>query len=79
MPLHTLTLNLRDNGVGDSGSQALAGLKDAAALHTLTLDLRDIKVGDSGAQALAALRNAAALDTLTLNPRVQLIHICVPV
>ena len=37
--LHTVTLNLGHNLVGDSGAQALAELKDAAALHTLTLNL----------------------------------------
>ena len=35
----TLTLNLSRNGVGDNGVQALAELKNAAALHTLTLNL----------------------------------------
>ena len=53
--------------MGDSGAQALAGLKNAAALHTLTLNLWHNNVGDSGAEALAGLKNVAALHTLTLN------------
>ena len=53
--------------MGDSGAQALAGLKNAAALHTLTLNLWHNNVGDSGAEALAGLKNAATLHTLTLN------------
>ena len=43
--LHTLTLNLSHNRLGDSGAQALAGLKDATALHTLTLDLGSNNMG----------------------------------
>ena len=63
--LHTASLRFRV-GIGDSAAQALAGLKDVAALHTLTVDLRRNDVGDSGAQAFAGLKHAAALHTLSL-------------
>ena len=60
--MHTLTLILQDNYMGDSVAQALASL----TLHTLHLDLKWNKVGDSGAQALASLKEAATLHTLNL-------------
>ena len=59
--------NFRDINVGNSGAEALVGLKDAGILHSLTLDLWNNNLGDSGAQALAGLKNAAALRSLTLN------------
>lgn len=37
--LHTLVLDLRGNGVGDRGAQALASLHSAPALQSLELDL----------------------------------------
>ena len=47
--VHTAVLDFRGNKVGPNGVQALAGLKDAAALHTLTLNHRDNNLGPSGA------------------------------
>ena len=60
--LHTLTLDLQGNSVGDRGAQALAALKMAPALHTLTLELWGNRVGASWAQALAALKEAHYCD-----------------
>ena len=64
--LHTLTLGLSSNLIGDRGAQALAVLKETPLLHTLTLDLGANSVGASGGQALAALKEAPWLRTLTL-------------
>ena len=69
--LHTLSLNLRQNSVGESGARALAALKDAPSLNTLSLDLSGNFMGGSGAQALAALKDAASLNTLSVGARLR--------
>ena len=43
--LHTLTLHLGSNSIGDGGAQALAALKEAPSLHTLGLYQYNV-VGD---------------------------------
>ena len=65
--LHTLSLNLEANGVGQGRAQVLAALKEAPSLGTLTLDLRDNSLEASDANALASLKEASSLRILTLN------------
>ena len=65
--LHTLTLSLADNNVGDIGARALAALKESPTLHTLTMSLTNNNMGDIGAQALVGLKEAPALHRLMLD------------
>ena len=64
--LHTLTLDLGTNDIGDSGAEAFPALQYALALRNLNLDLQTNAVSDVGVRALAALKSAPALHSLTL-------------
>jgi hypothetical protein len=65
--LHTLSLVLSNNFIGDSDCQALASLKDAPCLHTLSLGLCNNDVGDHGCLDLAELKHAACLRILNID------------
>jgi len=61
-------LNLRNNGIGDSGAAQIGLALQEEGCTINVLDLRDNRIGDEGASALAyAIENNYSLHTLLLS------------
>jgi hypothetical protein len=65
--LHTVSLELRDNEVGDQGATALSELRHLGTLKTLYLGLNNTGIGPSGTFELAKFRDAPVLESLHLD------------
>ena len=75
--LHTLSLDLCGNSVGDIGAQALAALKDAPSLHPVnSLDLRGNSVGDSEGHRRFSAASACAPLSPTEFPQISRDRVC---